>query len=360
MSSAGAGKATIKDVAKAAGVSATTVHRALLGKGGVGDEKAAEIKRLAAGMGYKVNYMASALKRRDMRIAIAMPEPTMDNRYYYLGLWTGARQFLSEVEEFSVEPVEFYYPLASGSNGAMLKEIYENHSDKIDGLLTVAVKHGQSSYFIEKLADKGIPITLIGSDLYRDSRLCCVKTYDEMAGGLAAELLTRFYGGADFREKIIVTGIGDSERRDRYLNIGGFEKYFEEHAPNARLIPVYGEDMTNFREQLKAQLASNPDTYAVYSCSARHTVQMCRAAAELGLTGKIKLIGNDCFPESVDYLKQGVLTAIIDKKSGRQGYLGMKTLFNYLVKAEYPQGSMIYVKPSVVMKSNVETEMTVE
>lgn len=347
------GRATLKDIARAAGVSVTTVHRALQGKAGAGEDTVAEIKRLAAEMGYKANLMAASLKRGDVRLAIVMPEPTLENRYYYLKLWVGARQFLQEVTEFAIEPVEFEYPLTPGSNGNMLKNIYENHLDKIDGLLTIAVEDNQSSYFLEKLSQNGIPIALIGSDLYESSRLCCVKTYDELVGGLAAELITGFYNG-EFKEKVIVTGIGDSERRDRYDNISGFERHMQEHAPVAKLIPVYGEDLSNFREQLKLRLMDNPDTYAVYSCSARHTVQMCRAVVELGLGGKIKAIGNDCFPESVEQLKKGVLTAIIDKKAAKQGYTAMRVLFNYVVKGEYPPSSLINVRPSIIMRNNVE------
>ena len=59
-------KATLKDIAHTLGVSTTTVHRALNGKQGVSDEVSLQIRQLAAQMGYKTNYMASALKRKDI------------------------------------------------------------------------------------------------------------------------------------------------------------------------------------------------------------------------------------------------------------------------------------------------------
>ncbi len=204
---------TIKDIAKTAGVSTTTVHRALLGKTGAGEETAARIKRIAADMGYRANYMASTLKRRMLRLAVVLPEPT---NFYYMNLWSGVKQFLREITEFSIETAEFSYPLALGTNGATLRGVFEKHLENLDGLATIAVDHPQSSYFLEKLHDSGIPIALIGSDLHKESRLCCVKTYDEKVGNLAAELLYSFYGGArPFAEKIILTGnatgIGDNE-----------------------------------------------------------------------------------------------------------------------------------------------------
>ena len=50
---------TLKDVAEKLGVTITTVHKALNGKEGVSEKRRAEIMKVAAQMGYKVNYMAS-------------------------------------------------------------------------------------------------------------------------------------------------------------------------------------------------------------------------------------------------------------------------------------------------------------
>jgi LacI family transcriptional regulator len=349
-------KVTIKDIARVAGVSVATVHRAMHGKAGVSGELVSKIRNIAAELGYRANFMASTLKRRNLRLAVVLPEPTA---YYYINLWSGVKRLLREVIEFSIDTLEFHYPLAFGANGAALKDIYEKHLENLDGLVTIAVDHPQSSYFLEKIHDSGVPITLIGSDLHKKSRLCCVKTYDEKVGSLAAELLFSFYGGArPFSEKIILTGTamgsGDNELLDRYYNITGFHKFAEGHMPDAKLFSIYSEDMQEFSIKLKAMLVANPDTYAVYACASRHTVHACRVAEELDLAGKLKIIGNDLFPESVQYLRRETMTAIIDKKVAQQSYLAMRALFNRVVKNEYPASSLIYVRPEVIMRSNME------
>lgn len=353
--------ATLKDIARAMGVSATTVHRALQGKERVSEETRETAMRLAAEMGYRANYMAAALKRKSVHFAIALPEPTNENRFYYLNLWQGARRFLETVTEFHVEAHEIYYPLTPDSNGAVLRELYERQADEIDGLLTIAVNHPQSAFFLEKLSAKGVPIALIGSDLHREHRFCCVKSRDEVAGRLAAELLTAFHP-PDAAHKIIVTGnmVGSLTMMDQYDNSRGFEQYIERYAPGTVLLRAYNSDTALAYEQMTNLLLQHPDTYAIYSCSARHTVQMCRVIAELGLQGRIRLVGNDCFAESDELLRQGLLTAIIDKKVERQGYLAMQTLFNYKVKGEYPAGSTLSVLPAVVLRSGLEAENAVE
>lgn len=352
--------ATLKDIARAMGVSATTVHRALQGKGRVSEQTREKAARLAAEMGYRSNYMAAALKRKSVRFVIALPEPADESRYYYLNLWLGARRFLDTVDEFHLEPQEIYYPLGPDSNGAVLKDIYES-GEKIDGIMTIAVKHDQSSYFIEKLAARGIPIALIGADLYKNHRFCCVKSYDEVAGRLGAELLTAFDSGGR-EKKIILTGnmVGSLTMMDQYDNSRGFEQYIHRHAPGTQLLRAYNSDTGAAYELIKSLLLQHPDTFAIYSCSARHTIQMCRAVTELGLQGHIRLVGNDRFTESNELLRQGVLTAIIDKKIQRQSYLAMRTLFNYKVKGVYPPGSTLFVPPAVVLSSSIETEGAME
>ena len=59
---------TLKDVAEKLGVTITTVHKALNGKEGVSEKRRAEIMKVAAQMGYKVNYMASSLSNFTLQL----------------------------------------------------------------------------------------------------------------------------------------------------------------------------------------------------------------------------------------------------------------------------------------------------
>jgi LacI family transcriptional regulator len=347
---------TLKDIAKEMGVTVTTVHKALNGKPGISEQKRAEIEKAAIKMGYKANYMAASLKRKGPLIAIAMPDATFENRYYFRSLWHGVSYFFEDVREFDVSPLEYTYPNNRGANGAALKEIYEKHADDLSGLLTMAEDSSQSSYFIEKLADKGIPIVFVGSDLYKDKRFCCVKTYDEMAGSMAAELLAGFNTDESPRQVIVTGYYSQLGMRDQYFNVAGFDQFLAAHAPYIGVIHIQGENRLLVQSQIKAALTGSNDIWAMYSTSARFTIMMAEAVSELGLEGKLKLIGNDLFEESFELLKSGKLSAIIDKKIKRQSYLAMKILFNHIVKHEYPANGVIYVKPEIILQSSVAND----
>lgn len=345
-------KVTLKDIAQVMGVTVTTVHRALQGKDGVSDETRKEVQRTATRMGYRANYMAVALKRKQIRIAIALPEPVDDNRYYYGSMWSGVRRFLNEVLEFNIIPWEYTYSFTYGANGNALKSIYEEHIDALDGLFTMGVDQGQSSYYIEKIHEHNVPIVFVGNDMYKDTRLCCVKSCDEMAGSLAAELLTTFNTDQSPKKVIMLGHFGQLGMTDQLYNAMGFDAYLKENAPHITLLQIRHEDHRAACYELEQILKGGQDIYAIYSCSARYTMYMARVVQELGLTGKLKMIGNDCFEESMHLLRQGVLTAVIDKKIARQSYLAMKTLFDYIVKNEYPRGSLLQIRPEVVLHSS--------
>ncbi|MDR1377014.1 MAG: LacI family transcriptional regulator [Synergistaceae bacterium] len=347
-------KATLKDIAAAMGVTSTTVHRALKGKNGVSEKTRRTVRDLAAQMGYRSNYLASALKRKSIRIAVALPEPVGDNKYYYGYMWRGVRDFFAEVPEFPIVPIERTYPFVDGANGSALENLYQNHNDELDGLITMGVDQGQSLYFAEKFIERGVPIVYVGSDIPGGGRFCCVKSCDEMAGSLAAELLTVFHENKTPKKAILLGHFGQLGMTDQIHNAAGFETYIRENVPYLTLIQLRGADHLEVCRELERTLRSEEGVCAIYSCSARYTVYMLRVIEDLGMKGKLKLIGNDSFEESLDALEKGELTAIIDKKITKQSYLAAKILFDHVVKGEYPPSGQLQLRPEVILRSNLE------
>jgi len=348
-------RVTLKTIAAALGVTTTTVHRALQGKEGISEETRREIQRVAKRMGYRANYMAATLKRKGVHIAIALPEPIGDSRYYYGSMWRGVRLFLSEVVDFNVLPLEYSYRFVYGANGNTLERIYEEA--KLDGVLTMGVDQGQSSYYIRKLKERGVPIVLVGSDMYRDVRFCCVRAYDEMAGSLAAELLTAFDGDASPKKILVAGHFGQLGMTDQIRNVNSFERCLASTAPHITPIHVRNEDPAAWAKEMEKILEREKNVYAAYSCSARYTVYLANLLEQLGLVGKLKAIGSDLFDESAGFLRKGTLSAVIDKKIARQSYLATKTLFDYIVKNEMPRSDSLQIRPEIILGKSMGLAM---
>ena len=231
---------TLKDVAEKLGVTITTVHKALNGKEGVSEKRRAEIMKVAAQMGYKVNYMASSLSKKKFHIAVVLPNTDGDNRFYYGALWDGIRNYLDTVSEFPITVSEYAYPLTRDGNGLVLEKIFNQDSDDLQGLITIAMDHDRSSYFLEKFAKKQIPVVLIGADLHTDFRLCCIKANDTAVGYLAAELLTAFLPSG-YPAKILMAGdYGCLGMEDQRLNMQAFSAYLHTYAPSIETVGPSG------------------------------------------------------------------------------------------------------------------------
>lgn len=344
-------KVTLKDLSNIIGVNMSTVHRALNDKDGVSDKVRKEIKETAKKMGYKTNYIASSLKRKKMKFAIILPKTNGNNKYFYKHLWKGADSLVEEMKEFNIEGMQFAYNYTPEGHAEVLKDVYEKYGSQIDGILTIGENYSKVKYYIEKFQKNKIPIVLIVSDMKSINKLCCVKNYDKMAGSMAAELLTEFMESPN--GKIIVTG--SMNILEQKYNIVGFKEYISRNVPNVDIIKV--DEFKNLNavySKIKKILLEDRSVYAMYSCNARNTIPMCKAAIDLNIHNKLKIIGNDIFDESRELLKREVLNGIIHKRANRQAYLAMKILFDYVVKGESPLKDLMLIPSVIVLKSNID------
>ncbi len=162
----------------------------------------------------------------------------------------------------------------------------------------------------------------------------------------------------EFSGTIILTGnpVGEAAMPDQYNNLAGFQEQVAATAPAISMRSAYCFEISDLERILPPLVNADVMPFAMYSSSARHTVQMCKIIRDLGLEGQIRLVGNDKFPESETLLLKGVLTAVIDKKVSYQSFKAAEVLMDYLSKGQYPASSTIYVRPEILMKSNLAAE----
>lgn len=343
-------KVTLNDIGLRVGVSPSTVQRALNGLEGVGSKKRDLIRRVAEEMGYRRNLTASALKTGARTIGIVLPEPIQNNRFYAKFLWEGALRCSGEYREFNLDVAEFTYVRTPGNHVEKLREVLDAHGDRLDGILTMGTRHPGAGEIFAEMKARNIPVVFVGTDAEPEDRLCCVRTYDEMTGRMAADLLINFTSPKK-RSKVVMTG--DFAIPDQFYNAQGFERHiYENNAPLEILKLANDPDLDAVRKSIRDILESDPNICAVYATSSRNTVPMCRAALESGR--KPRLIGSDIFPESIEFLRQNVLNALIHKRPSDQAYQAMQTLVNAVVKGEAATRDTIQIDSVIVMKSNVE------
>lgn len=344
-------RTTLKELAKAADVSLATVHRALNNKGGVSDEVRGKILSMAAEMQYKPNYAASSLKRKSIKIAVVLPVAEGENRYFYSDVWHGVRTFQHELSDFNLEMLEFIYRGSFSNQNKVLEELYNNYRDRISGIITIAHGGETAAEYINRFKAAGIEVVLICDDDPNTRRLCGVTSNFETIGSISAELLCDCTpAGARF-----IVAAGDRLLPSHRQTMVGFDRYLSRYDPGRVTFKI--QEYYNTQEIIslfKEQLKDSQEEYGVFSCSARHTILLCRTIAEMGIKDRVRVVGSDLFDESVQYIREGILTATIYKSPARQAYLGLQVLTDYLIRQQVPRQDVVMVEGTIILRSNVE------
>lgn len=345
-------RSTITDVAAAAQVSTGTVHRALYGKPGVSDAVRQKIIAIAHEMGYQPNQVASSLKKKPLRIVVAFPAPAQDNRFFYGELWNGYRGFRREMQAYNCDLIESPFSCDGVNDFSLtMKRILRQYSGEIDGVITGGKMLANDLEMVNRLSQNEIPVVIISENAGDARCLCCVQSDHATDGRMAAELLTaQIPDGAG-----ILMCAGDVLLPSNCENTAGFEQFLRENNKKNPLVRLYGfEETEGVPERVLDTLKNEPDIRGLYSVSARCTLYLAQAVEKLDLKGKVRLIGSDLYPESVRYLKEGIIDIIIHKNPHYQVTVGLKHLLSYLTRREEPALKDERLTSVIVCRSNVD------
>lgn len=334
-------KATIRDIADAAGVSISSVHLALNGKSGVSEATRERVKRIAEELNYKPNILASNLKRDPRSVAVILPPREADSGYYFNLMWSA---------------LEDYTPLAADYNLILTPFVCSEREGGLDGFspekFNGVVSAGMTAAFREDvfsaIRSSGVPLVLLDSDVPGSGRICCVDADADTVGRVTAELLVDTIHRVD--GEILVCGVGPSFE-NRRLTEETICRELEPYGMGGRLriMNFDREDETCFRE-LRSALAGG---FFAGACAvnSRSTRALGDAVAAAGQQGYFPVVGNGLFEESREFLRKGVMTALVDKRPYDQCRRALSVMEDLLVRGQYPEEARQHIKIEVIFRS---------
>ncbi|MDR1874189.1 MAG: substrate-binding domain-containing protein, partial [Synergistaceae bacterium] len=301
------GRTTLRDVAKEAGVSVVTVHKALYAKGGVGFETRKKILAIAQDMDYSVNEAASSLKRKALHIAVIFQSMSNPHNFFFRKMWDGIEKVEQDLHDYRVSITRLECGDEWGSQEKILYSLAESRN--VDGVILHCWDETRLNPAIDCLFDKGIPVVTANSDAIGSKRIDCVSAPNERIGRLAAEMMGRLAPGGG---RVLVAGGHEMAKNARDTR-RGFQSYLKTCSPGTSVTEVY-----NFgdQEQFIANLTASIRTWratGLYAITARDTFSACTAIRDLDMSGRIKVIGSDAFEEMEPFFDDGTLYASIWK-----------------------------------------------
>jgi len=296
---------TIHDLAKAAGVSVSTVNRIVGGAGGVREATMRHVRDVAAEIGFyglgAIDSRLSAARPR-YRFGVLLQQPT---RTFYQNLAQALRAAAERPGGSVVElQIEFLDELAPQNIAARLLALGE----ACQAVAVVAAVHPLITQTVETLQQRGVPVFALISPLGATGNVHYVGLDNWKVGRTAAWAVAHMCA-VPAKLGILV---GNHRYRCQEMNESGFRSYFREYAPAFTLL----EPLSTFEssavagEMTERLLREHPDLAGLYVAGGGISGALA-ALRGSGRAGKIVIVGYELMDNTRAALIDGTLTLVI-------------------------------------------------
>ena len=299
-------RATVHDLARAAGVSLATVDRVLNRRPGVRPATILRVEEAIQALDFRRDMPASLLARaRAINVVALLPDG--ENSF----MANLADAIAEEGRRRAADRVSIQLQRVRAFDGTAL-------ADRIDGLtrdicdcaIVVATDTDEVRQAVERAVMRGIEIVTLVSDVVESRRRHFVGVDNLAAGRTAAALLGRFC-----RDGAKVGMIaGSLALRDHQQRRDGFVETMRAKFPGLELVgPLEGHD--NAAETAEAALelfAAHPDLEGLYSLGAGNS-GLVTALNRADRVGKIRVVAHELTRTTRQGLRDGAFDVILDQ-----------------------------------------------
>ena len=314
---------TMKDVAREAGVSLTTVDRALNGRLTVREETLREISIAAE----RVGYHARGLIQH--RIAEKVPEMKLGfilikkRHEYYQAFEREIETAVAERHDIRGRAVIRF---ANSQSPEEFAELMTGLARHVDAIAAVAVNHQKLSQVVRDITSEGTPVFSLLNDFAQGIRYSYLGLNNMKIGRLAAWMLTHTVSTPG---KLGIF-VGGNRWHGHELRETGFRSFFRELAPGFTVLDtlVNLETRQVTYEATLDLLHRHPDLAGIYVAGGGMEGAIA-ALREARNPGKVMLVVNELTSDSRDGLSDQYVTMVISTPLREL----CVSLVDYMVKA---------------------------
>lgn len=303
------GRMTLEDVAREAGVSLATVDRVVNGRIGVHARTIERVNAAIKQLGFLPDPHASRLARgRDYDFRIILP--TGENEF----MQALAAEFRATRERQLLERVRLSIQHVDTFDGVALAAALEELPSGIDGVAVVALDHPAVTEAINTLADAGVVVLTLVSDVPNSRRAHFVGIDNFAAGRTAASLIGRFVGSRKGKVGMIA---GSLALRDHIERQFGFEQIISREYPNLEVLPVREARDENARVEAvsRSLLQDHPDLVAIYNAGGGQA-GVIAALESSGRESDVIFVAHELTHSTRRHLVRGTVDALINQDAG--------------------------------------------
>jgi len=171
---------------------------------------------------------------------------------------------------------------------------------------------------LEEAQSKGIPVIGFDSGVDSDIPVATATTDNIAAAGAAADKMAELIGG----EGEVAVIVHDQTSRTGIDRRDGFVNRIAEKYPNIKVVDVQygGGDQLKSTDLAKAIIQANPNLKGFFGANEGSIIGVLNAVTELGMEGKLVVIGYDAGKQQKDAIRSGLEAGAISQDPVGIGY----------------------------------------
>ncbi|MFD1253814.1 LacI family DNA-binding transcriptional regulator [Devosia equisanguinis] len=299
-------RATVHDVARAAGVSLATVDRVLNARPGVRAATAEKVEEAIARIGFSRDLNASLMARaRDLSVVFFIPDGS--NEFMDSLAEAVTRRFGQALGDRIHLDTRRIKPLDGAGLAEGLDGLEARHCDCA---VIVASEEPEVIAAVDAAHRRGIAVMTLVSDLPGSARRNFIGIDNVAAGRTAASLMGRFLSG---KGKVALIA-GSLHLRDHAERLEGFRAALGAEFPEVTMLgPFEGHDE---RDQtagiVGAILKDNPDLAGLYNFGAGNA-GLVAALEQSGRARSLRVIAHELTEPTRAGLRSGAIDVVLDQ-----------------------------------------------
>ncbi|HMS69620.1 MAG TPA: LacI family DNA-binding transcriptional regulator [Saprospiraceae bacterium] len=338
-------KITIKDIARAAGVSRGTVDRVINGRGNVKAEKRDRILQIADQIGYEKNLIASTLAiNKTHQVAVVLPA-VVDSYWHQIRL--GVQAAMRNIGQYGVEITYFDFDYENGASYE--NQLMEALNITPAAILTAPLFKMETIRFARIVKHNNIPFFTINTEQTIAGITAYVGQNSKDAGKLAGSILT-------LRQKalseILVVTIGSDSTNAQHTadKIGGLHEYLKTHFIDSNIVELYIDDKETIKERVETLLQAKSNIKSIWFTNSQAYTFF--KIYQKSIKPEVIVLGFDIVPENIQLLESGKLSALFNQNPSEQSFRAMMQIYDLLINKVTPPRST-YLPIDIVLKENL-------
>ncbi len=305
----------MNDIAKAAGVSLSTVDRVMNQRGSV--KKRTKDRVLAVAARLDVPVQPTNAPKGALTFDVVLP--------------AGPDVFLDQLSiELEAESAKMAPPACvrmhrvAGADGAALAHAL-NALKSTDGVGLVAFDHPLVRDAIRKMVARGLSFATVVSDLGEFGSAGYIGIDNRAAGRLGGQLAGKFIGPRDGKVLIIPGHRNYRCHEEREI---GFRHIMEDHYPRLTMVSLGSRwNVSGLDAEVAEQLKGDHDILAIYNIASGND-QVASALRDHEAQKKVVFIAHELTVDTRDFLMSGIVDVAIDQDVHAQAHGLLKLLEN--------------------------------